>query len=80
MVTDWTPQEEEAWSALSSALSSTCPTPQQTLEAAQAIREGYVYLCAVCGEHHVSRLSSSWQQLELPLPDVPTLDRTFPTS
>lgn len=76
MVTDWTPQEEEAWSALP----STCPTPQQTLEAARAIREGYVYLCAVCGEHHVSRLSSSWQQLELPLPDVPTPDRTSPTS
>lgn len=75
MVTDWTPQEEEAWGTLKP---SVCLTPQQTLKAAQAIREGYIYLCAVCGEHHVSRLPSSWQQLELPLPDVPSLSRTSP--
>ena len=74
MVTDWTPQEEEAWAALTA---TPCPTPEESIELARRLNVGYIYYCLVCDDHHVRRLPSEWQQLELPLRDAPSPYQTW---
>lgn len=54
MVTDWTPEEEEAWREIE----RRCPGPAQTLASAKQTNVGYVYLCAFCGDYHVKELAS----------------------
>lgn len=53
---DWTPEEEDAWRELER---QRCPTEAQTLAAAKRTNVGYVYLCRVCGGHHVTPLAST---------------------
>lgn len=54
MVNDWTPEEEEAWRDME----RRCPTEAQTLAAAERTNVGYIYLCRLCGQHHVTALAS----------------------
>lgn len=53
---DWTPEEEEAWRELER---SRCPSPEQTIAAAARTNVGYIYLCRLCGQHHVTALTST---------------------
>ena len=59
MVTDWTPEEEEAWRELE----RRCPTKEQTLQLAQTLDGGVVYLCRFCGDYHVKPLPSPEQSV-----------------
>lgn len=55
MVTDTTPEEEEAWRAL-------CQTKEQTLELASKHTVAELYVCIFCGETHVRLLLASPEQ------------------
>ena len=55
MVTDWTPEEEEAWRELE----QRCQSKNDTLRLAQVIEVGEVYLCPECGDYHVRALPSA---------------------
>jgi hypothetical protein len=54
VVTDWTPEEEEAWREIE----RRCPSPAQTLASAKRTNVGYIFKCEFCGDYHVKELAS----------------------
>lgn len=55
MVTDVTPEEEDAWRAL-------CQTKEQALDLAARLPVAELYVCLFCGETHVRLLLTSPEQ------------------